>query len=122
MAARSYLSLGGSERGTWNLWVLGEDKLSQVHKPELRTPPHLFGHLSAQEMKADAREPSAWVPVQAPALARSMNWTEGPKTQFLYLRNGDNNGHSVTELFERSEAIYKMLSTFPRPWRVPLTD
>lgn len=115
MAMQSYPSLGGSERGTRNLWVLGEDKLSQLHKPELRTRPHLFCHLSAQEIKADVLEPSAWVPVPAPVLTRSMNWTEGPKTQLLSLRNGDNNRNSVTELFGRSEAIYKALSTVPGP-------
>lgn len=42
-----------------------------------------------------------------------MNWTEVPKTQFLYLQNGDNKRTSVTELFKSLEIIYKVLSTVP---------
>lgn len=95
------MSLGGSERRRWNLWVL-----YQLHNPVLPTPPHLFPYVSAQDFKVVTLESLAWVLVHTLVLTRIMNWTKVPTTQFLY-------SLFLIELFEGLEISYTVPSTVP---------
>lgn len=65
------MSLGGSKEGNGDVWTPSKDKLYQLHSPLLLTPLHLFSHFSAQELKVDTLESSAWILVQAPVLTRN---------------------------------------------------
>lgn len=93
------------KEGDGNLWVSSKYKLHQIHNPVLLSSPHLFSHVSAQGFKVDTLESLAWLLVHTLVLPRVMNWTNVPKTHFLYLQNADNNRTCITELFGRLEII-----------------
>lgn len=106
------------KEGHGDLWALGKDKRYQLHSPRTPNPSTSLPPLFSLGVKSRSTETICLVLIQGPVPSRSMNWSEIPKPQFLYLQNGDNKRTCVLEL-ERLEITYKVLSTIPRHRKCP---